>query len=68
MSKKALIERTSPIEGTLLEFVATSTPKKGCLGTIKGPCADYKNPTRNNNFYSRKLWENAFNDPLIKNH
>lgn len=31
-----------------------------------GPCADYKNPTRNGNFYSRKLWENVFNRDIIK--
>lgn len=39
---------------------------KGCLGTISGPCADFKNPTRNDNFYSRKLWENAFSNDLTK--
>jgi len=40
--------------------------KKGCLGTLKGPCADFINPTRNNNLYGRKLWENVFNDDIVK--
>lgn len=38
----------------------------GCLGTLDGPCADLKKATRNGNFYSRKLWENVFNDPIVK--
>lgn len=40
--------------------------KSNSLGTIKGVCADYKEPTRNGNFYSRTLWENVFKDPLVK--
>ena len=43
----------------------TAQTHPGCLGTLSGPCADYNNPTRNNNFYSRKLWENVFKDPLV---
>lgn len=66
MSKSIMMEETTPKGCTLLEDTSVKQPKKGCLGTMYGPCADYKNPTRNNNFYSRKLWENAFNDPLIK--
>lgn len=41
-------------------------PRKGCLGRIEGICADYANPTRNGRFYPRELWENVFNDDLIK--
>lgn len=63
MPKRLLIE-TKMNALSLCEGVQ---PKhSGCLGTLSGPCADYKNPTRNGNFYSRKLWENVFNDPLVK--
>lgn len=63
MSKQLLIE-TRMNSLSLCEGVQSKHP--GCLGTLSGPCADFKNPTRNNNFYSRKLWENVFKDPLVK--
>lgn len=63
MSRQLLIE-TRMNSLSLCEGVKTKHP--GCLGTLSGPCADFKNPTRNNNFYSRKLWENVFKDPLVK--
>lgn len=65
MSKQLLIERKVG-SLSLSEEVQNQAPRKGILGTLKGVCADYKNKTRNGNFYSRKLWENAFNDPIIK--
>lgn len=49
----------------LVESTQSST-SRGCLGTMKGPCADLKRETRNGNFYSRKLWENVFADPIVK--
>ena len=49
-----------------LKLNESHTPRKGCLGRIEGICADYANPTRNGRFYSRELWENVFNDDLIK--
>lgn len=52
--------------GALSLTESNKTMHPGCLGTISGPCADYKNPTRNGNFYSRKLWENVFNDDIVK--
>lgn len=64
MAKRLLIETRVDRSLTLCEGVQSKTP--GCLGTLKGPCADYHNPTRNSNFYSRKLWENVFNDELVK--
>lgn len=63
MSKKLLIE-TRLNSLTLLESAGKEV-HPGCLGTLKGPCADLENPTRNGNFYSRKLWENVFKDPLV---
>ena len=64
MSKKLLIESRISTPLTLLEGVQSKT--QGCLGTLRGPCADFKNPTRNGNFYSRKLWVNVFNSDLVK--
>ena len=64
MAKQILIEElTSRREVTLDESVQ---PSAKSLGTLKGICADYKESTRNGNFYSRKLWENVFKDPLVK--
>ena len=36
------------------------------LGRLKGVIADFKNPTRNDRFYSEKLWENVFDSDLMK--
>lgn len=40
--------------------------KRGILGRIVGPIADYKNPTRNGRKYTEKLWEKVFDDPIVK--
>lgn len=40
--------------------------KKGILGRLVGPCADFINPTRNGRKYTEELWENVFNDNLIQ--
>lgn len=63
MSRQLLIE-TKMNSLSLQEGVKPKNPH--CLGTIKGPCADYREKTRNGNFYSRRLWENVFKDPLVK--
>lgn len=63
MSKKLLIENKSSHSLILKESKSTSP---NCLGTMEGPCADYVNPTRNSNLYGRKLWENVFSDPIVK--
>ena len=40
--------------------------KRGILGRLVGKIADTKNPTRNGRLYSNELWENVFNDPIMK--
>ena len=40
--------------------------RRGILGRLIGPCADFIAPTRNGRHYSEKLWENVFNDPIMK--
>ncbi len=50
-----------------LEYILESKQlPKGCLGVLKGICADYKDPTRNGRFYSEKLWKKVFEDERIK--
>lgn len=62
MSKELLITETGSV--SLME--SKVAPRKGCLGTLKGPAADFKDPTRNTRFYSRKLWENVFATPWVQ--
>jgi 3-oxoacyl-[acyl-carrier-protein] synthase III len=40
--------------------------KRGILGRLVGPCADFINPTRNGRKYTEELWENVFKDSLIQ--
>ena len=39
---------------------------RGILGRLVGPCADFINPTRNGRGYGENLWENVFNDDIVK--
>ena len=65
MGKYALTEVM--MRGSLGLLESEGKPKRpGVIGSIFGPCADYKNKTRNGNFYSRRLWENAFKDPIVQ--
>lgn len=64
MSKRLLIE--TRMNSLVLNESKSKVVHPGCLGTLEGPCADYKNATRNGNFYSRKLWEHVFADPIVK--
>ena len=40
--------------------------KRGILGRLIGIMADTVNPTRNGRKYSNELWENVFNNPIMK--
>ena len=40
--------------------------KRHILGRLYGPVADVINPTRNGRKYSEELWENVFNNPIMK--
>jgi len=40
--------------------------QRGILGRLVGVAADFIHPTRNGRKYSSKLWENVFNDPIMK--
>lgn len=39
---------------------------RGILGRLVGPCADFVHKTRNDRKYSEELWENVFNNPIMK--
>lgn len=39
---------------------------RGILGRLKGIIADSKSATRNGRLYSKELWENVFEDPIMK--
>lgn len=39
---------------------------RGILGRLKGVIADFKNPTRNGRKYTEELWEQTFNNPIMK--
>ena len=39
---------------------------RGILGRLIGVVADFISPTRNGRKYPEKLWENVFNDPIMK--
>ena len=40
--------------------------RRGILGRLVGIMADTVNPTRNGRSYSSELWENVFNNPIMK--
>lgn len=52
--------------GNITERVDLDNPRTGCLGQLKGPIAEWGNPTRNGRFYSKQLWENVFNTSWVK--
>lgn len=39
---------------------------RGILGRLVGPIADFKDPTRNGRRYTEELWEQTFDNPIIK--
>ena len=59
--KSQLVERTGS-----LRLVESTKVKKGCLGRLEGPCADFKNPTRNGRLYGLQLWKNVFDNKFVK--
>ena len=47
---------------TYKKLTEAEQQQRGILGRLKGVIADCNNPTRNGRKYSRKLWENVFNN------
>lgn len=48
------------------ELTAEEKEKRGILGRLYGPIADIVNPTRNGRRYSEELWEQVFENPIMK--
>ena len=57
------------VQGNKLEYqrlTQEEQSKRGILGRLKGIIASFKSPTRNGRLYSEKLWDNVFEDPIMK--
>lgn len=57
------------LKGTECEYQKLSLEeqaKRGILGRLAGPIADFKEATRNGRLYEESLWEKVFEDPIMK--
>ena len=57
------------INSNVLEYQKLSKDemqRRGILGRLVGVCASFIAPTRNGRKYPEQLWENVFNDPIMK--
>lgn len=61
--QEILIDETGHIDNVLLE---EKHIRPGCLGQLRGPICDWKEPTRNNHYYTRSHWKRVFNLPWVK--
>jgi len=53
-------------EFTYTKLTPEEQKERGILGRLVGIIADFKNPTRNDRFYSEKLWDKTFDKPLMQ--
>lgn len=53
-------------EFTYQKLTPEEQKERGILGRLVGTIADFKNPTRNGRLYTEALWDNVFNDPIMK--
>lgn len=51
---------------TYKKLTEAEQKQRGILGRLTGIIADTNNPTRNGRRYSKQLWENVFNNDIIK--
>lgn len=51
---------------TYTKLTPEEMASRGILGRLVGPCADLINATRNGRKYTEQLWENVFNDDIVK--
>ena len=64
---KIMLKKMKTNEGIQYKKLSPEEMKeRGILGRLIGPCADFNNATRNGRKYSEQLWENVFNDPIMK--
>lgn len=63
MEEQVLISQT----GNITESYTTGDcVRPGCLGQLKGPIADWNDPTRNRRYYSRELWVKVFDTDWVQ--
>ena len=53
-------------EFTYQRLTPEEQKERGILGRLVGVIASFKTPTRNNRLYTEELWDNVFNDPIMK--
>ena len=53
-------------EFTYQRLTPEEQKERGILGRLVGIIASFKTPTRNNRLYTEELWDNVFNDPIMK--
>ena len=53
-------------EFTYQKLTPEEQKERGILGRLVGIIASFKDPTRNNRLYTEELWDNVFNDPIMK--
>ena len=53
-------------EFTYNKLTPEEQKERGILGRLVGTIADFKHPTRNGRLYTEQLWDNVFNDPIMK--
>lgn len=63
METELLINETGHITK---EVINDKTVRPGCLGQLNGPLAEWKESTRNDRYYSKKLWQKVFDTPWVK--
>lgn len=49
-----------------LTYSSGNNKPEGVLGRLSGPCADFKNLTRNGRLYGLQLWESVLKDPEVE--
>ena len=53
-------------EFTYQRLTPEEQKERGILGRLVGIIASFKTPTRNKRLYTEELWDNVFNDPIMK--
>lgn len=61
-----MLESVKGSNFTYTRLTPEEIKERGILGTLYGPIADTKKPTRNGRLYPREAWEKAINDEIFQ--
>lgn len=61
-----MLEKLQSKEFKYRKLTEEEQKTRGILGRLIGPCADFKNPTRNDRRYVEQLWDNVFSNDIMK--